>query len=97
MFTTSTRLGPPTWSSCCRVTGTPTWPRAHPTRPAATWCATRLRWAWPRATRSQDADLLTSSMFVGDVIGGHGLTPLLAAAEDAGCSTANGDQMVEAV
>jgi len=44
-----------------------------------------------------DADLLTSSMFVGDVIGGHGLTPLLAAAEDAGCSTANGDQMVEAV
>ena len=44
-----------------------------------------------------DADLLTSSMFVGDVIGGHGLTPLLAAAEDAGCSTANGDQMVKAV
>ena len=43
------------------------------------------------------ADLLTSSMFVGDVIAGHGLTPLLAAAEAAGCSTANGGQMVEAV
>jgi shikimate dehydrogenase len=36
-------------------------------------------------------------MFVGDVIAGHGLTPFLAAAEAAGCSTANGGQMVEAV
>jgi shikimate dehydrogenase len=44
-----------------------------------------------------DADLLTSSMFVGDVIAGHGLTPFLAAAEAAGCSTANGGHMVEAV
>ena len=44
-----------------------------------------------------DADLLTSSMFVGDVIAGHGLTPFLAAAEAAGCRTANGAQMVEAV
>jgi shikimate 5-dehydrogenase len=44
-----------------------------------------------------DADLLTSSMFVGDVIAGHGLTPLLAAAEAVGCRTANGGQMVEAV
>src|SRR5215210_6102156 len=43
------------------------------------------------------AELLTSSMFVGDVIAGHGLTPLLAAAKAAGCSTANGGQMVEAV
>ena len=43
------------------------------------------------------ADLLTSSMFVGDVIAGHGLTPFLAAAEAAGCRTANGGQMVEAV
>jgi shikimate dehydrogenase len=43
------------------------------------------------------ADLLTSSMFVGDVIAGHGLTPFLAAAEAAGCSIANGGQMVEAV
>ena len=42
-------------------------------------------------------DLLTSSMFVGDVIAGHGLTPFLAAAEAAGCRTANGGQMVEAV
>jgi shikimate dehydrogenase len=44
-----------------------------------------------------NADLLTSSMFVGDVIAGHGLTPFLAAAEAAGCRTANGGQMVEAV
>ena len=44
-----------------------------------------------------DAERLTSSMFVGDVIAGHGLTPLLGAAEAAGCRTANGGQMVEAV
>ena len=43
------------------------------------------------------ADLLTPSMFVGDVIAGHGETPLLSAARAAGCKTANGDQMVEAV
>jgi len=43
------------------------------------------------------ADLLRPSMFVGDVIAGHGLTPFLAAAEAAGCGTANGGQMVEAV
>jgi len=42
------------------------------------------------------ADLLTATMFVGDVIAGHGLTPLLHAARAAGCRTANGDQMVEA-
>jgi shikimate dehydrogenase len=42
------------------------------------------------------ADLLAPSMFVGDVIAGHGETPLLAAARAAGCKTANGDQMVEA-
>ena len=43
-----------------------------------------------------DAALLTSSMFVGDVIGGHGVTPFLAAAEAGGCGTANGGHMVEA-
>jgi shikimate 5-dehydrogenase len=43
------------------------------------------------------ADLLAPSMFVGDVIAGHGETPLLSAARAAGCKTANGDQMVEAV
>lgn len=43
------------------------------------------------------ADLLAPSMFVGDVIAGHGETPFLAAACAAGCKTANGDQMVEAV
>lgn len=43
------------------------------------------------------ADRLTSSMFVGDVIAGHGLTPFLRAAHDAGCRTADGGQMVEAV
>jgi shikimate dehydrogenase len=43
------------------------------------------------------ADLLTSSIFVGDVIAGHGVTPFLQAAQAVGCKTANGDQMVEAV
>ena len=43
------------------------------------------------------ANLLTPSMFVGDVIAGHGVTPLLQAARAAGCKTANGVQMVEAV
>jgi shikimate dehydrogenase len=42
-------------------------------------------------------DLLTSSMFVGDVISGHGVTPFLEAARAAGCKTASGGQMVEAV
>jgi len=41
--------------------------------------------------------LLKSSMFVGDVIAGHGETPFLEAARLAGCKTANGDQMVAAV
>ena len=43
-----------------------------------------------------DPALLTSSMFVGDVIAGHSVTPFLAAAEAAGCRTANGGHMVEA-
>lgn len=43
------------------------------------------------------ADLLTSSMFVGDVIAGHGQTPFLKAAGAVGAKTANGGQMVEAV
>jgi shikimate dehydrogenase len=43
------------------------------------------------------ADLLTSDMFVGDVIAGHGVTPFIRAAQDAGCKVANGGQMVEAV
>src|SRR5215212_5078067 len=43
-----------------------------------------------------DTELLSSSMFVGDVIAGHGVTPLLEAAEAAGCKTANGGHMVEA-
>jgi shikimate dehydrogenase len=42
-------------------------------------------------------ELLARPMFVGDVIAGHGVTPLLRAAQAAGCRTANGDQMVEAV
>jgi shikimate 5-dehydrogenase len=42
------------------------------------------------------AALLTPSMFVGDVIAGHGVTPFLEAAEAAGCRTANGGYMVEA-
>jgi shikimate dehydrogenase len=43
------------------------------------------------------ADSLAPSMFVGDVIAGHGLTPLLKAAQAAGCMTANGEDMVDAV
>ena len=43
-----------------------------------------------------NAALLTSSMFVGDVIAGHGVTSFLQAAEAAGCKTANGGHMVEA-
>ena len=44
-----------------------------------------------------DPALLDGSMFVGDVIAGHGLTPFLKAAQDAGCKTADGDEMVVAV
>jgi shikimate dehydrogenase len=44
-----------------------------------------------------DASPLDSSMFVGDVIAGHGTTPLIAAARAAGCATATGGHMVEAV
>ncbi|ODT75526.1 MAG: shikimate dehydrogenase [Pelagibacterium sp. SCN 64-44] len=40
---------------------------------------------------------LDAAMFVGDVISGHGETPLLRAARLAGCRTANGDHMVAAV
>ena len=43
-----------------------------------------------------DPELLTRSMFVGDVIAGHGVTPFLQAAQMAGCHTANGGHMVEA-
>ncbi len=44
-----------------------------------------------------DVSLLDRSMFVGDVIAGHGTTPLVQAARSAGCKTATGTQMVEAV
>lgn len=43
------------------------------------------------------AGSLKEGMFVGDVIAGHGTTPFLQAAQAAGCKTANGVQMVEAV
>jgi shikimate dehydrogenase len=43
-----------------------------------------------------DGALLHPSMFVGDVIAGHGVTPFLQAAQAAGCKTATGDHMVEA-
>jgi shikimate dehydrogenase len=42
------------------------------------------------------ANLLAGSMFVGDVVAGHGVTPLLKAAQAAGCKTADGVAMVEA-
>ena len=41
-------------------------------------------------------ELLTRSMFVGDVVAGHGETALLRAARAAGCRTADGSQMVDA-
>jgi shikimate dehydrogenase len=44
-----------------------------------------------------DPGLLTASMFVGDVIAGHGTTPFIRAAQATGCMTANGGHMVEAV
>jgi shikimate dehydrogenase len=44
-----------------------------------------------------EAGLLAPTMFVGDVISGHGATPFLRAAQVAGCKTAGGDQMVDAV
>ncbi len=44
-----------------------------------------------------DTSLLSPSMFVGDVIAGHGETPLIKAAKGIGCRTADGDAMVVAV
>ena len=44
-----------------------------------------------------DTERLEASMFVGDVISGRGATPLIQAAQDAGCHTANGADMVQAV
>jgi shikimate dehydrogenase len=44
-----------------------------------------------------DPTLLKPAMFVGDVVAGHGETPLIRAARQAGCSTADGDAMVVAV
>ena len=41
-------------------------------------------------------DRMTASMFVGDVVAGHGITPLLQAAQELGCRTADGFQMVQA-
>ncbi len=44
-----------------------------------------------------DPARLASTMFVGDVVAGHGVTPLMQAARAAGCRTADGDAMVIAV
>ncbi len=44
-----------------------------------------------------DPARLTPAMFVGDVVAGHGETPLIQAARAAGCRTADGDAMVIAV
>ena len=44
-----------------------------------------------------DPARLTKAMFVGDVVAGHGETPLMKAARAAGCRTADGDAMVVAV
>jgi shikimate dehydrogenase len=44
-----------------------------------------------------DPAKLVPSMFVGDVVAGHGETPLMKAARATGCRTADGDAMVVAV
>jgi shikimate dehydrogenase len=44
-----------------------------------------------------DTSSLDASTFVGDVVAGHGITPVIEAARAAGCETATGGQMVEAV
>ncbi len=44
-----------------------------------------------------DPGLLESSMFVGDVIAAHGVTPLISSARAVGCRTATGSDMVVAV
>lgn len=44
-----------------------------------------------------DPSLLASSMFVGDVVAGHGVTPFIDAARGVGCHTAEGGDMVEGV
>ena len=44
-----------------------------------------------------DPAKLAPSMFVGDVVAGHGETPLIKAARAAGCRVADGDAMVVAV
>jgi shikimate dehydrogenase len=44
-----------------------------------------------------DVTRLAPSMFVGDVVAGHGETPLIKAARAVGCRTADGDAMVVAV
>jgi shikimate dehydrogenase len=41
--------------------------------------------------------LFRPSMFVGDVIAGHGVIAFINAASAVGCKTATGDHMVEAV
>ena len=43
------------------------------------------------------ASLLGPTMFVGDVIAGHGVTRFIGAAAGAGCATATGADMVDAV
>lgn len=41
-----------------------------------------------------DPALLDDSMFLGDVIAGHGITPFIAAGRALGCGTATGDDMI---
>ena len=42
-----------------------------------------------------EAHLLDATMFVGDVVAGHAITPLLQAAHAAGCAMSDGVGMVE--
>ena len=74
--------------------------RARPGPPDPTSCdmlfnATPLGMS-PDDPLPVDTGLLTARLFVGDVVAGHGVTPLIQAATAAGCKTADGVAMVEA-
>jgi hypothetical protein len=59
-------------------------------------CSRAGRCARPASRNSVRGVQHLPTMFVGDVIAGHGVTPFLQAAQMAGCNTANGGHMVEA-
>jgi shikimate dehydrogenase len=76
-------------------------PRVHAGPPDPAGCDMVCN-ATPLGMRETDPppvglDRLTGAMFVGDVVAGHGMTPLVRAARALGCGTADGVAMVAAV